>query len=435
MLNFSLETLHVLLKKHPVIITDSRKIENGCLFFALKGDNFDGNTFAIAALEKGAAYSIIDNAAFSTDARCILVENVLQTLQNLATFHRREIAIPIIAITGSNGKTTTKELVSAVLSSHYKTHFTRGNFNNHIGVPLTLLSMPENTEVAVIEMGANHLNEIDALCRIAEPTHGLITNVGKAHLEGFGSFEGVKQTKSELYRFLQPRKGVVFLNMDEFYLSDLAAGNRLITYSSKNPNTVFFTEFLGGNSFVEARFRDDYGQTITIASHLIGDYNFNNIMTAIALGRYFKVPSAKIKAAIEGYIPSNNRSQLVQHGKNTFIMDAYNANPSSMQGALLNFKKMDAPKKIAILGEMRELGTESDMEHSRIFALAKSMNFEALILVGKEFGEAKDATALYFETVEALKHWFDQQHFEGITFLVKGSRGIRLEVLLEMAAH
>jgi UDP-N-acetylmuramoyl-tripeptide--D-alanyl-D-alanine ligase len=432
MLNLSLETLHILLKKHPIIVTDSRKIEESCLFFALKGDNFDGNTFALAALEKGAAYSIIDNPAFAASARCILVDDVLETLQNLATYHRREIEIPIIAITGSNGKTTTKELVSAVLSSHYNTHFTRGNFNNHIGVPLTLLAMPENTEVAVIEMGANHPNEIDALCRIAEPTHGLVTNVGKAHLEGFGSFEGVKQTKSELYRFLQPRRGVVFLNMDEFYLSELAARNRLITYSSKNPNSVFFTEFLGGHSFVEARFRDDDGQTITIASHLIGDYNFNNIMTAIALGRYFKVPSAKIKAAIEGYIPSNNRSQLVQNGKNTFIMDAYNANPSSMEGALLNFKKMDVPKKIAILGEMRELGAESDAEHLRIFELAKSMDFEELILVGKEFGEAKDANTCYFETVQTLKTWFDAQHFESCTFLVKGSRGIRLELLLEV---
>jgi UDP-N-acetylmuramoyl-tripeptide--D-alanyl-D-alanine ligase len=438
MLNFPLETLHILLKKHPKVVTDSRKIENGCLFFALKGDNFDGNSFALDALSRGAAYSIIDNTAFAADARCILVENVLTTLQNLATYHRRTIEIPIIAITGSNGKTTTKELVSAVLSSHYKTHFTRGNFNNHIGVPLTLLALPEDAEVAVIEMGANHIGEIEALCRIAEPTHGLITNVGKAHLEGFGSFEGVKQTKSELYRFLLPRRGVVFLNMDELYLSELAVSNRLITYSSKNPNTIFFTEFLGGHSFVEARFRDDYGKTITVSSHLVGDYNFNNIMTAIALGRYFKVPSAKIKAAIEGYIPSNNRSQLVAYGKNTFIMDAYNANPSSMQGALWNFKKMDAKHKIAILGEMRELGAESDAEHQSIFELAKSMEFAHVILVGKEFGEAKgdDTTTLYFETVQDLKKWFDQQHFENMTILVKGSRGIRLELLLDnVVAH
>ncbi len=424
-------------KQHPNIVTDSRKVTPSCMFFALKGERFNGNDYAAQALAEGAAFAIVDEPQKQADGRIIQVDDVLTTLQQLATHHRRQFNIPVLAITGSNGKTTTKELVSAVLSSHYPTHFTKGNLNNHIGVPLTLLSMPDKTEVAVIEMGANHPCEIDFLCRIAEPTHGLITNVGKAHLEGFGGFEGVKRTKSELYRYLAERNGLVFINRDEPYLTDLAGDNRLKLFylQSENPdvsNVPFEVKLVAEEPFVEVAFLDEKGQLVHARSQLIGRYNFNNIMTAVVIGKYFKVPAEKIVASIESYIPSNNRSQLMEVGTNTFILDAYNANPTSMKSAISSFAKLLGKHKVAILGAMKELGGYCDEEHMAIAELANNSDFSKLVLVGEEFRKAAESTgALFFDNTHQLKEWYSSQVFNETKFLIKGSRSVGLEQLLE----
>lgn len=433
----NIERLYQLYKQHPHIVTDSRKIQQGCLFFALKGERFNGNEFAPKAIEQGAAYAIVDEAVEAPAEKIIVVEDVLASLQSLANYHRRQFNIPVLAITGTNGKTTTKELVSAVLASHYQAHFTQGNLNNHIGVPLTLLAMPENTEVAVIEMGANHLGEIDFLCRIAEPTHGIITNMGKAHLEGFGSFEGVKQTKSELYRFLAERDGMVFVNMDEPYLTDLAANNRLRLFykKSESPNqevAVFEVKMVNEAPFLEIAFLNEDGHLTHASSHLIGQYNFNNLMTAVVVGKYFKVPSTKIIAAIEGYVPTNNRSQIKEIGTNHFILDAYNANPTSMKMAIQSFSKMPAQRKVAILGAMKELGKYSDEEHSAVAELAAEGGFDQVVFVGEEFKEAASSTtgAIFFRNTAELKEWYHKKEFKSTYFLIKGSRSIGLESML-----
>lgn len=432
----STELLYPYFINHPCVVTDSRKIQKNCLFFALKGDNFDGNAFALQAIADGAAYAVIDDTALAGHEKCLLVQDVLQALQHLATHHRQQFEIPFIAITGSNGKTTTKELVSAVLSTHYRTHFTQGNLNNHIGVPLTLLSMHEDAEVAVIEMGANHQGEIDFLCRIAQPTHGLITNVGKAHLEGFGGIEGVKKGKSELYRYLASTNGMIFINEGDPVLMELAAHNpRKIGYiQSEYPNPLhkpIEIRLEGLDPFVRVSFLSEKGEIINVDSQLIGEYNFNNIMTAIALGRYFKVPAAKIKNAIEQYIPSNNRSQIIEAGSNRFILDAYNANPSSMRLALSSFSHLPALHKVAILGDMFELGAESASEHAGILQYALTLGFDQVILVGPEFGRlAGTGSLLHFQNINALKTWFGKQSYDQTLFLVKGSRGMSLEKLL-----
>ena len=419
-------------------MTDSRKIKPGCIFFALKGERFNGNKFAKEAIKQGAAYAIIDEEEYQIGGQFILVKNVLKTLQDLAAHHRRQFQIPVIAITGSNGKTTTKELISAVLSSHYKTHFTKGNFNNHIGVPLTLLAMQQGTEVAIIEMGANHLGEIDFLCKIAQPTHGLITNIGKAHLEGFGGLEGVKKGKSELYRYLANNNGAAFVNQDEPFLSSLVENVRWKIFYKKGPipksdSIPFEIQLLSETPFIQAAFASDDNTFIEIKSRLIGQYNFANIMTAAVMGIYFKVPSEKIKTAIENYVPSNNRSQVVIIETNTFLLDAYNANPTSMKNALSHFSKMDAPKKIAILGAMKELGEHAEAEHKAIVALAEECNFEKMILVGKEYDPVGHP---FFENIDELKKWFTKQEFRNTHFLLKGSRSIGLEKLLpEVMSH
>ncbi len=422
--------------QHPNIITDSRKVEPGCLFFALKGERFNGNQFAAKAIADGAALAIVDEAVDLPAGKSIRVDDVLTTLQALATHHRRQFNIPVLAITGSNGKTTTKELVSAVLGSHYPTHFTKGNLNNHIGVPLTILAMPAKTDVAVIEMGANHQGEIDFLCRIAEPTHGLITNVGKAHLEGMGGFEGVKKTKSELYRYLAERNGLVFVNKDEPFLEGLATGNRLQLFYLKSDqpdvvNVPFEVKLVAEEPFMEVAFLSEKGELVHAKSQLIGRYNFNNIMTAIVIGKYFKVPSKKIIAAIEDYVPSNNRSQLKTIGSNTFILDAYNANPTSMKSAITAFSKMNTTSKVAILGAMKEMGEYSNEEHLSIAEQAASSGFNQVVLVGEEFRDAADRVgAAFFENTAQLKAWFDAAKMEGTHFLIKGSRSIGLEGML-----
>ncbi|MBP6825972.1 MAG: UDP-N-acetylmuramoyl-tripeptide--D-alanyl-D-alanine ligase [Saprospiraceae bacterium] len=436
----SIPELYAIYRQHPVVCTDTRKLTPGCLFFALKGDLFDGNKFAEQAIGEGAAYAVIDDPMYRIDDRCLLVPDTLQALQQLATHHRRQFDIPMIAIGGSNGKTTTKELISAVLSSHYPCHFTKGNFNNHIGVPLTLLAMPDDTEVAVIEMGTNQPGDIDQLCDIARPTHGLLTNIGKEHLEGFGDLEGVKKAEGELYRYLGRHKGWVFVNLTEKYLPAMTRRiSRKIGYAladalearddEKNINVML----TGETPFVSAAFlSDDTGSIVQIQTQLVGRHNFNNIMTAIALGIYFKVPSGKIKSALEEYTPSNNRSQLLHRGSNTIFLDAYNANPSSVRPALESLRSMPGARKVAILGDMLELGADSLKEHEAILRFAVRQKPDTLVLVGPEFGRThfRKYKALHFPDTAAAKAWFDAQNFENCTILLKGSRGIRLEGLL-----
>lgn len=429
-----LTALYDLYQKHPQISTDTRKIDKGCLFFALKGANFDGNAFAQQAIDKGAAYAIVDDKEKVTGKQFLLVEDVLSCLQRLANFHRKQFDIPVIAITGSNGKTTTKELIGATLKSHYPTHCTEGNFNNHIGVPLTLLAMPPKTEVAIIEMGANHIGEIAFLCRIAEPTHGIITNIGAAHLEGFGGIEGVKIGKGELYRFLENNKGTAFVNLNEDYLKEMA-GDRLyrIEYAESNApqkqNSIFQTKLLSINPFVEVAALSEFGELTNISSQLFGAYNFNNIQTAITIGKYFKVPFAKIKKAIEAYNPQNNRSQVVKMGSNQFLLDAYNANPSSVSKALEGFANHKVGRKMAILGDMLELGTYSEQAHREIVKHAFDLDIP-LVTVGSEFGKVRKKEKLHFANTQKLADWFWEQKFEDTFFLLKASRGIRLEGLL-----
>ena len=429
--------LYELYQQSGKISTDSRHVEPGSLFFALKGDRFNGNHFAGQALEAGAAYAIVDEPeALVPGSNRILVEDVLNTLQQLARFHRRKFNIPVIAVTGSNGKTTTKELLSAVLSVHYPTHFTRGNLNNHIGVALTLLAMPDHTEVAVIEMGANAQGEIAFLCQIAEPTHGVITNIGKAHLEGFGGIEGVKKGKSELYRYLEGRKGTIFVNVEEPFLRELSdtAPKRVLYGLSEAPAAGAYPigiKLLEVQPFVHLAMADETGQLLEIHSHLIGHYNVGNLTTAIALGQYFKVPAQKIKAAIEAYIPGMNRSQILSLGSNTMILDAYNANPSSMEAALRNFAALPQHPKVAILGAMFELGEAAAEEHARIGRLACELGFEEVVLVGADFQATAGALGLrHFPNVFALREWFKAQPWEGTHFLLKGSRGMQLEKVL-----
>lgn len=430
----SIEELYQIYQQYPAVSTDSRKITTGCLFFALKGDNFDGNQYAQKAITEGAAYAVIDDASYQEGPQYIVVENVLVTLQELATHHRQQFDIPILAITGSNGKTTTKELMNAVMSTQYPTHSTKGNFNNHIGVPLTLLSMPADIEVAIIEMGANHIGEIEFLCNIAQPTHGIITNVGQAHLEGFGSFEGVQLAKGELYRFLESNRGIAFVNADEDYLLEMAGWSipkifyqRSAQLNLSNPG--FETQLLEQTPLLNVGFLSEKGEVISAQSQLIGQYNFNNIMTAIAIGKYFKVPTQNIKAAIEVYTPNNNRSQIKKIGTNTFLMDAYNANPSSMDTALESFHTYQATNKLAILGDMLELGVYSMEAHRDILFKAKHLGIN-VVTVGAEFQKVVPTPILNFSDTAALKKWFEEQGFEDTMFLLKGSRGIGLERLL-----
>jgi UDP-N-acetylmuramoyl-tripeptide--D-alanyl-D-alanine ligase len=429
--------LYAIFLRHPVVVTDSRRIVPGCLFFALTGDTFNGNHFAAEALAQGAAYSIVDDAELRDNPGHIWTPDVLITLQDLARHHRRQFDIPVIAITGSNGKTTTKELTGAVLGSHFRIHFTQGNLNNHIGVPLTLLAMPQDTEIAVIEMGANHQGEIDALCRIAEPTHGLITNIGKAHLEGFGGIEGVKKGKSELYRFLAEHNGTAFINSDEDPLEALAQPVvKKIFYGRTQPaqseaRHFILIELSGEQPFLQVAFSAGEHRKTHANSKLIGVYNFGNIASAVALGHHFQVPPEKIKSAIEAYTPENMRSQLLKRGSNTFILDAYNANPSSVWEAILNFARMPATHKVAILGDMLELGEYTEEEHRKTAELAAAQHFDHVILVGPLFADAaQQLRLLHFPDVQTLSEWFHSQAFEGVHFLIKGSRGMQMEQLL-----
>jgi UDP-N-acetylmuramoyl-tripeptide--D-alanyl-D-alanine ligase len=434
----SIEAIYKLYTSHRRIQTDTRKLQAGDFFFALKGDRFDGNAFAKQALEAGAAAAVIDDPKAYVDERTIVVENVLQTLQQLARYHRQQLRIPVIAITGSNGKTTSKELVHAVLSTRYKTYTTEGNLNNHIGVPLTLLRVGNDAEMAVIEMGANHQQEIAGYCEYTLPTHGVITNCGKAHLEGFGGVEGVKKGKGELYDFLRATGGKAFVMWDYDYLRSMCRGlEECITYGSQQADYQGSIVHKSGSEadapFLQVQItqtpQGDQQDHCTIKTQLVGDYNFANVMLAVAVGRHFGVPMQQIEQAIASYAPSNSRSQLMKLGTNTIILDAYNANPSSMRAAIENFAALSAAKKIILLGAMAELGEESLAEHRSIAALIAQYKWEQVALVGGAFNQIEHPF-LRFENASAAADWFKHQSFEHTHFLIKGSRSSQMELVL-----
>ncbi len=425
----SIAFLYELFEKHPSVQTDTRKLQLGDLYFALKGPNFNGNTFAMAALEAGASYAIVDEfipESSNLDNRILEVEDVLTTLQALAKHHRQQFTIPFIAITGSNGKTTTKELVSTVLASQYKTYTTKGNLNNHIGVPLTILSIGEDAEIAVIEMGANHQKEIESYCTYTLPTHGMINNCGKAHLEGFGGEAGVRKGKGELYDSLRNNNGTAFVMSDYDYLNEMSKGiKEIITYGAITGQTQAIA--IDNNGMISVQGTKGFEERID--TQLVGTYNLPNILAAITIGQYFKVPIAKIKAAIEGYTPTNSRSQLMHWHNNQIILDAYNANPSSMKLAVENFAKITSTQKIMCLGGMKELGEESLLEHQALINYIQTFNWEQVVLVGGDFKTCQHKY-LYFENAKEAGQWLKAQNFSQKHILIKGSRGIQMEQMI-----
>lgn len=422
-----IEQLHKRFLEHPQICTDTRKINKDCIFFALKGDNFNGNTYAAEALRKGAAYAVVDEGQYAISDSYVLVEDTLQSLQKLGTYHRNFSNAKVIALTGSNGKTTTKELINAVLSKKYRTIATIGNLNNHIGVPLTLLSITKDTEIAIVEMGANHQKEIESLCKIVRPDFGYITNFGKAHLEGFGGEEGVIKGKSELYEFLTANDKSIFMNADDRIQFEKLEGHIKKFGFSSDKKEFYRISFVSANPFVKIAVENR-----TITSQLIGSYNFTNCAAAIVMGKYFTVPLEDIKNAIENYVSKNNRSQLLEKNGYHIILDAYNANPTSMSAALENFYGMDAASKIAILGDMFELGETAAIEHQAIAELAASMHFQDVFLIGENFHKT-DRKLKKFDTFEAFSEYLAANPIEQrSTVLIKGSRGMALERILEL---
>lgn len=423
----NIEDIYKIYKQFNCIQTDSRKLQKGDLFFALKGPNFNGNLFAKQALDTGAAYVVADEALSFNDDRIIQVKDVLATLQQLAKYHRNQFTIPFIAITGSNGKTTTKELLHEVISSTFKTYTTQGNLNNHIGVPLTILKIKSDAEIAVIEMGANHLKEIAGYCEYAQPTHGLITNMGKAHIEGFGSVENIKKGKAELFDYLNLHNGTAFVNTDdEAVLAKSDPLKNKIFYGAKNG--ALNGSLSKNDPFIEVKINGE--KSMNIQTHLVGAYNLSNILAAVCIGKYFKIKEEKIKKAIENYLPSNSRSQLIKLNSNTIILDAYNANPSSMKAAIENFAAMNGDKKILLLGDMKELGAESKKEHEAIVAFIDTYKWHAVVLVGNSFAEIKDYY-IHFENATQAADWFKKEKIENAHILVKGSRSMQMEKILE----
>ena len=435
----SISAIYDIYLQYPSVVTDTRKLKEGDFFFALKGPNFNANTFAFKAIEAGAAYCVVDeplttiagyyegnnesqkNAAL---AKMIVVEDVLDTLQALAGHHRSTFTIPFIAITGSNGKTTTKELVYAVLSSHFKTYTTQGNLNNHIGVPLTILSIKKDAEMAVIEMGANHQKEIEGYCVYTKPTHGIISNCGKAHLEGFGGEEGVKKGKGELYSFLRGHNGTVFVFTGYDYLKEMSAGiQNIVPY--------IHGEIKSSEPFLTVTANINNTAT-TVSSQLVGSYNLPNILCALTIGKHFGVPEHKMVEAIEAYAPSNSRSQLITKGTNTIILDAYNANPSSMKVAIENFAKLAGDHKIVMLGAMMELGDHSNAEHLALLQLIASYSFTHVVLVGEDFLAYQNALPqfIYFKTTAEAKAWLVEKNPTHAQLLIKGSRSMQMETVL-----
>ncbi len=422
------DQLYTLFKSSTGVCTDTRKIAKGNIFFALKGPNFNGNAYAKQALEQGAAYAVIDEKEYATDSRFIVVDEVLSSLQKLARTHRDTLNIPFIGITGSNGKTTTKELIYAVLSQKYKTFATQGNLNNHIGVPLTLLSITSDIEMAVIELGANHIGEIETLCEIANPSHGLITNIGMDHLEGYGNIEGVAKGNSELFYHLLKTKGTVFVNSkDELLMRMAGRFEKPVLYPQKG--NYYYAAIASQDFFINIT--TETGKTF--ATQLIGEYNFDNAAIALCLGKFFNVPEEKSIEAIASYAPKNNRSQIVTKGTNTLILDAYNANPSSMGLSVQNFAKMAAPQKAVILGDMFELGDFSKTEHRKMIELAQDLPIQQTIFCGTEFSKEKKESdrGLFFKERADLSNWLKQNPFSDYFILFKGSRGMALEKLLD----
>lgn len=429
-------SLYHIFQQHPLVTTDSRNCPEGSLFFALKGASFNGNAFAEQALKEGCAYAVIDEPAYAkaADKRLILVDDCLKTLQQLANYHRRQLGTRIIGVTGTNGKTTTKELISSVLAQKYKVLYTQGNFNNHIGVPLTLLRLTAEHDIAVVEMGANHPGEIDFLVHIAEPDYGLITNVGKAHLEGFGSFEGVIRTKGELYDYLRTKpESMVFIHNDNPYLNKIAQGLNLIRYGKPDVQAVLSAngEVVECAPFLSFRWRVGNTEWRTVETHLIGAYNLDNMLAAAAIGLYFGVPVTQIDKALSGYVPQNNRSQLKETATNQLIVDAYNANPTSMMAALTNFRDMKVSPKMVILGEMKELGEGSLEEHQKVVDFLRECRFEEVWLVGKQFAEAHSSFRT-FADVEEVKEAVRQDAPKGRYMLIKGSNSMKLSQLAEL---
>lgn len=424
----SIEQLYEIYKQHPSVQTDTRKLKEGDIYFALKGPNFNGNTFAQQALDAGAAYAIVDEIEYATDNGCIYVDDVLTTLQALAKHHRQQFNIPFIGITGSNGKTTTKELVTTVLKTKFETYATHGNLNNHIGVPLTLLSIPLTAQMAVIEMGANHQKEIASYCEIALPTHGIITNCGKAHIEGFGGIEGVRKGKGELYDFLRANNGTIFRNTDLDYLYDMANGiEQQVTYGSAD------AQYIGKPLMDDVLLKVamlSTGAEATIQTQLVGAYNFPNVMVAVAVGLHFDISIDDIKNAIATYQPDNSRSQWMKLGSNNIILDAYNANPTSMRAAIINFAGAALEHKMLWLGGMKEMGDAEEQEHKELVALVQEYDWNNVILVGKEFNGLTNGLLHFNTSAEARDYILHHKPMDS-SILIKGSRGSKMELLLE----
>jgi UDP-N-acetylmuramoyl-tripeptide--D-alanyl-D-alanine ligase len=428
------EQLYQLYQQHPTISTDTRKIVPGSLFFALKGDKFDANIFAVQAIAEGAAYAIIDNAHYRVSEQYVLVDDVLATLQDLARYHRRQLSIPVIGLTGSNGKTTTKELINAVLSQRYHTLATQGNLNNHIGVPLTILSINSSHQIAVIEMGANHQLEIELLCSIAQPGYGLITNVGRAHLEGFGGVEGVKKGKGELYDYLQNYSGIAFINSNDNTLMEMQSQRNLANkvFYGNSTNAAISGSAVDSPTYLALNWTDNLQQqNYTINTQLTGAYNLDNVLAAICIGLYFKLTPNQINNGVQGYQPKNNRSQLTHTASNTLICDYYNANPSSMAVAIANLSKLNAANKVMILGDMFELGEESATEHQMVIEQAMAANVNGRIFIGETFYRQKGANdAIFYCTAEEAIEGLKASPISNSTILIKGSRGMALERLV-----
>ena len=420
--------IHSLFLKCNSVSIDTRKIQANSIFIAIKGDNFDANTFTKEALEKGASYVIIDNKDFFIDQRTILVDNSLIALQQLAKFHRQYLKLPIIALTGSNGKTTTKELINVVLSKKYKTKATVGNLNNHIGVPLTLLSFDSSTEMGIVEMGANHKKEIEFLCELALPDFGYITNFGKAHLEGFGGVEGVIEGKSEMYKHLSQHNKLAFINLEDPIQVEKSKALRSFTFGLNNELANITISSVGANPFVNIGYSE-----LKIQTHLIGLYNANNINAALTIGKFFEVDNIAIKEALESYIPENNRSQLLSKNSNQIILDAYNANPSSMAVAIQNFIQLDNTNKVMVLGDMFELGDESQAEHKAIVDSLLNVANCKCFFIGKHFflNQLQNNNFSFYESFESFSDYLKESKIENSTVLIKGSRGMALERTLD----
>jgi UDP-N-acetylmuramoyl-tripeptide--D-alanyl-D-alanine ligase len=428
----NIDLLYNIFLKYRKVSIDSRTAEKGSIFFALKGDNFDGNKYAQDAIKKGCAIAIVDDTNFANHKKIFKVDNVLKTLQDLSNFHRRKLGIPIIAITGTNGKTTTKELISTVLSSKFKIAFTKGNLNNHIGVPLTLLSMDDKTQIGIVEMGANHLNEIDLLCKIAEPDYGIITNIGRAHLEGFGSYENVIKAKTELYNYIKKKDGIVFYNSNDNLLKSKVNEFELNTFSYGDESSTVKGEILDSDQFLKMNMVIK-GEVLELKTQLIGRYNFDNVLAAAIIGNYFKIEPNLIIDSIKKYKPQNNRSQFLKTNTNNIFLDAYNANPSSVNASVQNFLSLKLSEKIIILGDMLELGVDSILEHKKIVELLAKEQIEQIIVVGDIYNSIQvPNNFIQLKNVDELKIWLRENNIKQSNILIKGSRGIGLEKVIEL---